>query len=319
MPLLPEHISSFLDTETDSKFKSELLDLLNLRINKLCFEECQIDRIQCTLTPLCSRRFLLKLRLLNGLKVEDQPGFCYSVHKNIVLRDFRNKTVVYKPNDSYLYLIDFLDVFFHGDYRKLNKYFTKQDFKEINKVFNDRINNREENFDYLLSEQKKFMIIKYDDKLHVIFIEENYVLCNATRESIKELELLHALTKLFAKIYFPEISLKIIPNDCIELTTMIPKETLFKISKVPPDENSSKKDNYLWNVFPNDIDALCQFAKEINIYYDKLDNLKIKIRIGIESDYYLDKKMKGMLRYRDLRLIFNILYRLYEDFYILWV
>lgn len=319
MPLLPEHISSFFENETDTKFKSELLDLLNLRINKLCFEECQIDRIQCTLTPLCSRRFLLKLRLLNGLKIEDQPSFCYSVHKNIVLRDFRNKTVVYKPNDAYLYLIDFLDVFFHGDYRKLNKLFTKTDFKEISKIFNDRITNREENFDYLISDKKNFIIIKYDDKIHVVFIKENYVLCNATRESINDLELLHTFTKLFAKLYFPEVKITRIPQDCIEITTLIPQETLNKISKEPPKEEGSKKDKYLWEVFPNDIDALCQYAKEINLYFDKSDNLKVKIRIGIESGYYNDKKEKGTLRYRDLRLIFNIIYRLYEDFYILWV
>ena len=100
MPLQPEHIVDFLEKELDSKFQSELLELLNKRIYKLCFEECQIDRIQCTLTPLCTRRFLLKLRLINGLNIDDQPKFCYSVHKGIVQRDFLNKTVVYKPNDA---------------------------------------------------------------------------------------------------------------------------------------------------------------------------------------------------------------------------
>jgi len=130
MPLQPEHIAKFLDENVDVKFKTELLKLLRERIDRLCFKECEIDRIQCTLTPLCTRRTLLKIRLLNGLTLEDQPNFCYSVHKNIIFRDFRNKTVIYKPNDAYLYLIDFFDVFFHGDYRKLNKFFSKEDFKE---------------------------------------------------------------------------------------------------------------------------------------------------------------------------------------------
>ena len=62
MPLQPDHILEFLDYESETKFKSELLELLRKRIDKLCFEECERDRIQCTLTPLCSRRFLLKLR-----------------------------------------------------------------------------------------------------------------------------------------------------------------------------------------------------------------------------------------------------------------
>ena len=74
MPLQPEHIAGFLSNDSDflldSKSKSELLDLLNKQIYKLCFLDCQVDRILCTLTPLCSRRFLLKLRLLNGLNIE---------------------------------------------------------------------------------------------------------------------------------------------------------------------------------------------------------------------------------------------------------
>jgi hypothetical protein len=319
MPLEPDHISDFLEEDTDSKSRSELLDLLNKRIHKLCFEECQIDRIQCTLTPLCSRRFLLKLRLLNGLTIEDQPEFCYSVHKNIVLRDFRNKTVVYKPNDAYLYLIDFLDVFFHGDYRKLNKYFSKEEFPNITEIFNDRINNRDEDFEYYLSYHQNFMIIKYEEKLHIIFIKKKYALCNANRDSITDLELLYGLTRLFAKIYFPEVRIQRIPDDCIEITTNIPKDVLKNISNTPPVEEESKRDKYLWEVFPNDLDALCQYCKEVSLYMDKLGNLGIKISIGVQSNYPYDKRKLGFLRYRDLRLIFNIIYRLYNDFYIIWL
>ena len=44
MPLEPDHITSFLDDPTNDKFNYELLDLLIKRIDKLCFEECQIDR-----------------------------------------------------------------------------------------------------------------------------------------------------------------------------------------------------------------------------------------------------------------------------------
>jgi len=103
MPLTPEDILKFLDNESEAKFKSELLDLLRKRIDNLCIDECERDRIQCTLTPLCSRRFLLKLRIKNDLKYEDLPKFCYSVHKGVIERFFRNKTVVYRPYDAFLY------------------------------------------------------------------------------------------------------------------------------------------------------------------------------------------------------------------------
>ncbi|MFX0020431.1 MAG: hypothetical protein ACFFAK_04110 [Promethearchaeota archaeon] len=310
MPLEPEHIYRFLENDSDMKTRSELIDLLNKRIYKLCFEECQVDRILCTLSPLCSRRFLLKLRILSDLNIEDQPKFCYSVHKNIVLRDFRNKTVVYRPFDAYLYLIDFLDVFFHGDYRKLNKFLSKNEFKEARKIFDDRINNRDEDFQYLISKEKNYMIFKYGDRIHIIFIDKGYVLCSANRESIISLELLKGLIDLFSKIFFPEVKIRLVPNEHVEVITIIPKATLSEISETPIENEENKKEYYLWNVFPNDLDALSQFCKEINLYIDKRGNFSIKLCIGLES---------MNLRYRDLRLILNIIFRLYNDFYILWV
>jgi len=319
MPLQPEHIAKFLDEDVDVKFKTELLEILRERIDRLCFKECEIDRIQCTLTPLCTRRTLLKIRLLNGLTLEDQPNFCYSVHKNIIFRDFRNKTVIYKPNDAYLYLIDFFDVFFHGDYRKLNKFFSKEDFKEANKIFNDRINNRDENFRYLLTKDHEFMIFKYDDKIHVCFINEKYALCNANRENITELKLLFGLCKLFSQIYFPEVKLKYIPDECVEITLIIPKEILSSISNEIPENGDSKRDNYIWNDFPSDLDALSLFCKEINIFIDRRQNLAIKVSISVKAENHKNSILNVTLRYRDLRLVFNILLRLYNDFYILHI
>ena len=309
MPLQPEHIAKFLDEDVDAKFKTELLKLLRERIDRLCFKECEIDRIQCTLTPLCTRRTLLKIRLLSGLTLEDQPNFCYSVHKNIIFRDFRNKTVIYKPNDAYLYLIDFFDVFFHGDYRKLNKFFSKEDFKEAKKIFNDRINNRDEHFQYLLTKDREFMLFKYDDKIHVCFVNEKYALCNANREKIADLKLLFGLCKLFSRIYFPEVKLKLIRNEYVEITTFIPKDTLSSISNEIPKDEENKRDNYIWNVFASDLDVLSQFCKEIRIYVDRKKNLAIKLSISAKAE----------IRYRDLRLVFNILLRLYNDFYILHI
>ncbi|MHA1349197.1 MAG: hypothetical protein ACTSPZ_00005 [Promethearchaeota archaeon] len=309
MPLQPEHIAKFLDENVDVKFKTELLKLLRERIDRLCFKECEIDRIQCTLTPLCTRRTLLKIRLLNGLTLEDQPKFCYSVHKNIIFRDFRNKTVIYKPNDAYLYLIDFFDVFFHGDYRNLNKFFSKEDFKEAKKIFNDRINNRDENFSYLLTKDREFMLFKYDDKIHVCFINEKYALCNANREKITDLKLLFGLCKLFSKIYFPEVKLKLIQKEYVEITTFIPKDTLSSISNEIPKEEENKRDNYIWNDFASDLDVLSQFCEKIAIHVDRKQNLAIKLSISAKAE----------IRYRDLRLMFNILFRLYNDFYILHI
>ena len=309
MPLTPEHIDKFITMESDSKTKGELLDLLNNRIKNLCFEECERDRILCTLSPMCSKRFLLKLRMLNGLTLEDQPKFCYSVHKNIIQRDFRNKTVIYKPFDTYLYLIDFLDVFFHGDYRKLNKFLSKGDIKSAKEIFDDRINNRDEDFHYFSTADKNFLIFMFEERIHIVFLNEKYALCNANREQIANLEILKGLTDMFSILYFPEIERQLVPNDYVEIKTYIPKDVLNKISQEPPKNDENKKDQYLWETFANDLDALSQFCKEINLYLDNKENLKIKLHLDTNTD----------IRYRDLRLVFNIVYRLYNDFYILWI
>ncbi len=318
MPLEPNHIVKFLGNTVNDKFNSELLDLIIKRINILCFEECQIDRIQCTLTPLCIRRFLLKLRIKNGLPLEDLPQFCYSVQKNIVLRDFRGKTVVYRPFDAYLYLVDFLDIFFHGDYRKLNKFISFQNWSEALEILDDRIKNRGENFRYHL--KGNYLIFKYDDRLHIIFIDEKYVICNANRENIASLELLEGICKFYAKLYFPEIKVKSIKSEYVEITSILPKDVVNTISETPAvAENPSKLDHYFWNVFDEELEAMQQFCKEIHLEYDWMVNLLIKLDINLETNNFNEKRNRIQLRYRDLRFLLNFIQRLYNEFYVFWL
>ncbi|MHA1491853.1 MAG: hypothetical protein ACTSRI_19640 [Promethearchaeota archaeon] len=318
MPLSPEHIKNFLENNANDKSSSELINLLIKRINNLC-HDCESDRIQCTLQPLCSRRFLLKLRVKNGLTLEDLPRFCYSVQKNIILRDFRKKTVVYRPNDVYLYLIDFLDIFFHGDYRKLNKFISFKNWDDVLKIFKDRIENRNEDFKF--KQTDNFITFKYGERIHVIYINENYVLCNANRESIDNLELLKSLCELYKNIYFPDVKIKLIPSQFVELSIIMTGDVISRIKNTLPLDNDSKLDHYFWETFPNDLDALTQLCKEIHLNLDYNNNLTIKLDIGIESNNYSESEGKKInkLRFRDLNLIKNFIYRLYNEFYIIWL
>jgi len=315
MPLTSHHLRNLLKDSQLDKEIDELTELMVKKIYQLCFEECQIDRIACTLQPKCRQRWLLKLRMLNKLTIDDMPKFCYSVHKNIIFRDYHNKTVVYKPIDSYLFPVDFLDTFFHGDYRKLNQYFSKKQFRDCIKIFNDRINNRDEHFQYLLTDKENFMIFKFDEKIHVMFLNENYVLCNANRDNITNVELLKGICELFARLYFPEFTLKLGIDNQIEIKSTIPEDILIKVSKEPPESKNDKIDDYFWNIFSSDIDALSQHCEEINVYINKQNDLVIKIHLDVNSR---DFEKKKLLRYRDLRLIFNIIFRFYNDFYIIW-
>lgn len=317
MPLSPDHIIRYLDFESDIKIKSELIEILRKRIDKLCFEECQIDRIQCTLAGLCNRRHLLKLRIKSGLSIDDLPKFCYSVHKGVIERYFRNKTVIYRPYDAYLYLIDFLDVFFHGDYRKLNKFISFNKWESAFEIFDDRINNRDEKFDYLKID--KYLIFKFEDRIHVAFLDEKYVLCNANRENITSLELLNGICQLYAHIYFPEVKLTFIPSKHVEISLKVPYDILTKISQEPLEDNNSKVDQYFWNTFWEDLNALTQYCNQISLHEDVNQNLEINLQISLLTSNYTEEGNKTKLRYRDLRLIFNFATRIYTEYYIIWV
>ncbi|MFX1455432.1 MAG: hypothetical protein ACFFDB_08680 [Promethearchaeota archaeon] len=317
MPLEPKHYLKFLESEAEAKDKSELLDLLNKRIKTLCFDECERDRIVCTLTPMCSRRFLLRFRIKNNLTIEDLPQFCYSVHKGVVERHFRNKTVVYRPYDAYLYIIDFLDIFFHGDYRKLNKFVSFKNWEKAKEIFDDRIKNRNENFKYLLTD--KYLFFKFDDKIHIIFLEEGYALCNANREKIVSLDMLYGLCKLYADIYFPEVNLRYLGSEHVEISVKIPYDILSGVTNEAAEVNDSKADLYFWNTFWEDLNALTQYCDEIHLQMDKNQNLEIVLSISLLTNNYSEDERRTPLRFRDLRLILNFITRIYTDYYIIWV
>ncbi|MDX1797937.1 MAG: hypothetical protein R3255_04755 [Candidatus Lokiarchaeia archaeon] len=317
MPLHSSDILKYLNNESDTKNKAELIDLLRNTIDNLCFEECQPDRIACTLQPKCSRRHLLKLRIKSGLLIDDLPKFCYSVHKGVVERFFRNKTVIYRPFDAYLYLIDFLDVFFHGDYRKLNKFISLNKLEEAYKIFEDRIHNRNEKFEYLKTENH--LIFKFEDRIHIIYLNEKYVLCNANRENITSLELLNGICQLYANIYFPEINLAFMPSKHVEISLKVPYEILTNISREPLQDSSTKADEYFWNTFWEDLNALTQYCDQISLHEDINRNLEINLHISLLTNNYNEEGEKLKLRYRDLRLILNFASRIYTEYYIIWI
>ena len=315
MPLDPEHIEKFLENTSNDKLNTELLYMLIKRIDKLCFEECEIDRIACTLTPMCTRRFLLRLRIKNNLTIDDLPKFCYSVQKNVLHRDFYGKTVVYKPFDAYLYLVDFLDTFYHGDYRLLNKYISFKDWNEVLKIFDERIE-KGEDFRYYLTDN--YIVFNYGERIHVVFLNEQYGLCNAKRETIVDLEILYGLCQLYRSFFFPEFKVKLEHSEYVEVTAIVPIDVISYISSNPNFEDDlSKLDDYFWNFFSKDLEALMDICMKISLNIEQYtNNLSIRLYLNLETNNYFGSKKQFSLRYRDLRLLFNFIYRIYDEFYI---
>jgi len=225
--------------------------------------------------------------------------------------------VVYKPYDAYLYLIDFLDIFYHGDYRKLNQYISFKNYYEVFKIFDERIYKKNEDFNYVATDN--YIIIKYGDRLHIIFLNEKYVLCNARTESINDLELLIGICDLYRKIYFPDVIVKMIGEEYVEITTVIPKDILDKLMMETGENLEAKTTEYFFSTMADDIDALMQYCGGVHVFVGKYGNLKVKIHIGLETNIISEGSDHELIRYRDMRYFLNFVYRLYNEFYVLWL
>ena len=150
-------------------------------------------------------------------------------------------------------------------------------------------------------------------------MKENYVLCNTNRENIFDLELLHAICVLYSKLYFPEAKVNLIPSNCVEVTTILPGDIISTVRNTPDPSENSALDNYFWENFPTDLDAISQYCKEINLKMKKNNDLEIKLRINLETNNSIDKKRQIPLRFRDLRFLLSFIQRLYNDYYIIWL
>jgi len=123
----------------------------------------------------------------------------------------------------------------------------------------------------------------------------------------------------YSKLYFPEAKVKLNPTKYVEVTTILPNDVLSKI-KSPPDNNEkSPLDNYFWENFPTDLDAISQYCKEIHLEMKKNNDLEIKLYINLQTNNAIDKKRQLPLRFRDLRFLLNFIYRMYNDYYIIWL
>ena len=98
-------------------------------IKKLLFEDlktycdkCESDRMLCVLSPSCTERVLIKLRLRANAIKEDLPQFCYLQDITNLRRYIGKRTVLYNPTDLFLFNDDFFDVIFENNAKLLKKY-----------------------------------------------------------------------------------------------------------------------------------------------------------------------------------------------------
>lgn len=318
MPLEDKQIIQFLTNPVNERYNSEMIDLLRKEINNLCFKECQVDRITCTLNPMCTRRFLLNMRIKKGLELEELPKFCYNVQKGVIERYLKGRTVVYKPSDSYLFLIDFLDIFFHENYRRLNKFITFKNWEEAEQLLDDA-NEEGQNISYYRTEN--YFIVKYEDEVHVIFLNEGYVLCNADREDIIDTELIKGILDLYSKKDFPEARVESVQNDYIKVRIKIPNDIVSSINNIEAAEdlNEESSEYYFRKEFHQDLFELSSFCSKISLNTNFYDDLIINLIIREKTHKYKENNVQVPLRYRDLKRVIEFLDKLYNRYYVIWI
>jgi len=318
MPLEDSDIIQFLNNPVNERFNSEMIDLLIQEIDNLCFKKCQVDRITCTLNPMCTRRFLLNLRIRKGLDLEELPKFCYSVQKGVIERYLKGRTVVYKPSDSYLFLIDFLDIFFHENYRRLNKFITFKNWEEAKELIDEEIANGKE-----ISYQKtdRYFFIKYNDELHVIFLDKGYVLCNADREDILNIEQIKGILDLYSDDLFPEVNIKSNQDNVVKIRIKIPNDIVSNINfdKIKEEVNEESNEFYFKEEFHKDLFDLSSYCSKISLSSNFYEDLIINLLINEKTHKYKDEKVQIPLRYRDLKTIITFLDKLYNRYYVIWI
>jgi len=189
-------------------------------IENLC-AECQSDRMTCVLSPMCRRRFLIKIRILTGSLMEDLPKFCYAQVISNLKRFKDKKTALYTPIDELVYVEDLFDIFFPKISKDLVNFCISGKIKEaVNIITKSKIPAnysksqkekqgilrnilkldkmiKEGSFIYDISQN--YFVIWNEKNLYIANIKNGYAICNAHREIIDSIELLNLILPLYAE------------------------------------------------------------------------------------------------------------------------
>ncbi len=98
----------------------------------------------------------------------------------------------------------------------------------------------------------------------------------------------------------------------MKIILTIPKDVVAKITdNYNPKNKKSDLDEYFWNLLHEDLMTVSQICEKIKLYVNDLnDNLMIKLYLNLETSNYNEKRNKLPLRYRDLRIMLNFIYKI---------
>ena len=261
-------------------YNLEFLSQEYLEMHNLKCEKCQKYRVECAFSPHCvDRRHLnILIQFQTSKNHRFFPNYCYSLYvKNV--NDFLNKKeTLTSPNDSWIYLEDFLELF----KKELGK--TKE--KDNKKLFEKLLNIWKQNDiplflekDYEKKDQFNFIygntIFRINFSIDIIIVDVNHRICHSDEELDNYLHILSSYYKL-------ESIVKLI-KDTKDLWYLKFKSKALDKKKI--EESLSKISDY-FNIFNDN--------GEINIVID--------IKTSVHK--YSHRKIQN---YKKLRTIFEII------------
>lgn len=296
----PRSIVDFLLKIATRKQNSELLKKFAKDLDSLC-SKCQQDRIQCSITPLCSKRHLLKLRIISGAKLEDLPKFCYRQLVSQIARDKEKKRTLFRPLDSYIFLLDFLAIFFPKHYRALFKNLSFLNYEESIDVLESFQKQNKGKFRYLL--KQKHLLIEFQGKLYIIFLKEHYVCCLLRKESIYDSDLLEDLI-VFLSYKVPHIIVERTQKNTVLLSVIVTKSEQINLEKYFVSDIEDSSENQI--LFEEDSKILTRISDEILINFDDSDNLHLKLNLKLRTNQNSEFMGKEPINIADIQAIFDI-------------
>jgi hypothetical protein len=165
--------------------------------------------------------------------------------------------------------------------------------------------------------------------LHVIFLDEGYVICNANRENIKDLELIKGVLELYSDIFFSEVDIQMDPEESVVTAQInIPYEIVSNVAdnftqnteqqeEGVLENQTENKNYYFWKKFPEELFELSKYCYSIHIDKNDFNDLTIKFEVNTNTHRFNNRRIQLPLRFRDLDRIIEFLSHLYNQFYVI--
>jgi len=170
-------------------------------------QECQRDRMVCSLSPMCFRRHYMNLLIKAGAEFEELPPFCYSQQLSNIQRFLQKKRTLYPATDSIIYLRDFLKLAFEADSKQLLKFFEKIDTAGAARLL-QKMREREKALNLRFRLTNNYCLLALEEVIFLLDIRENLAKIDPRREEIFFRETFFLLLELYSEIYRIQYSQK---------------------------------------------------------------------------------------------------------------